>query len=126
MKLNFQNLLTFGGIYLLIILVSNFIYALTIVPGFDGFILTVNNLFQSSAAPTMCNIWPLSREITPGARYCTYNLGFVLLNIYFAIVSYLLVFKGKMPIKYWVIAFVFLNILILMFVRLKDYLYAGI
>lgn len=126
MKLNLRNLLIFSGIYLSIILLANFIYVLTIVPGFDGFMLTLNTLFHSPIALNMCNVWPMIGQNTPAAKYCTYNFSFVLLNFYFAVVSYLLVFKHKLPVNYWIIAFIFLNILVLFFVRLKDFLYAGI
>lgn len=126
MKLNSHNILKFSGIYLLIIIVTNFIYALTIAPGFDGFIFTLSSLFNTAPTFSVCNVVPLIDQIASKGAYCTYNIGFISINIYLAVLSYFLIFKRKIPFKYWIIAFVFLNILFLMFIRLKDYLYAGI
>lgn len=125
MKLTRKNILRFSGIYFSIILVCNLIYVLTIIPSFEGFILTIDNLFHLPVLTT-CSIWPFAGQGPEIVRYCTYNFSFILLNIYFAVVSYFLVFKHKLPINYWIIGFTFLNILILMFIRLKDFLYAGI
>lgn len=117
MKLNGRKIAIFAGVYLLIIVFSNFIYVLTLNPGFDSLMRVVINLSQSAL------VWNTTVSATAGISY---YLGLVLLNIYFAVVSYFLVFKKNFSMMWWAIGFVILNLLIVVVLRLKDFLYSSI
>lgn len=117
MKIDKRKIAIFAGVYLLTIIFSNFLYALTLNPGFDNLISVVINLGQ----PTLA--WSSTTSVSAGI---TYYFGLVLLNIYFAVLSYFLVFKKNFSIKWWAAAFVVLNLLIVFVLRLKDYLYSGV
>ena len=113
-KLGKRKITIFIAAYLGIVIVSNFIYALTLDPSFDGILRVVANLGQSALIPA---------PVVPAGLIYYFGLGF--LNLYFAILSYILVFKKGFSMKWWALAFIFLNLLIVGVLRWKDFLYSG-
>lgn len=124
MKLNYKNLLRFTGYYLLIVFIVNLVFVLILFPDIKTLFLIFPDMLRSLTVPSLCLIFPVDYLNTSQGFNCPINYGIILLNIYFAALSVILIFTRKLKIFHWVIAFVFLNSLVLIVLALKDYLYS--
>lgn len=116
-KINKYKIVVFICVYLLIIVFSNFVYALTLDPKFGNLINVAANFSQS------ITVWSIPASVPLGISY---YIGLVLINVYFGILSYFLVFKKNFSMAWWAGGFIVLNLLFVLVLRLKDFLYSGI
>lgn len=118
---NLRKIILFVFLYCATILLINLTFVIIMAPSWDSFLRVMVNLLTPTI-PAICNLGPDTED---GFFKCSTSLGLVIFNIFAAILSYVLVFHNKLKLRYWIIFFVFLNILVQFFLRLKDVLYVN-
>ncbi|MDD2822470.1 MAG: hypothetical protein PHQ59_00105 [Candidatus Daviesbacteria bacterium] len=123
MKINYKSLARFVGYYLLIIFIVNLLFVIFLSRDL-GIILTVfKNLPESLFISIPCTFFPVDMIHRNAGFNCPVDYGLILLYLYLALLSLGLVFSKKLKFPHWVIAFIFINFLILIILTLKDYMY---
>lgn len=117
MKLTTRNIKIFIISYLVIFIGLNFILTVFLSPSTLNLEKIFNGLNLSFLS---CSQLPPDNHII--FSLCSSNLQLIAVNIYLATISYIGVFSRKLKYSYWIILFVFLNLLFAAVWALKDLL----
>ena len=126
LKLIPRHVLFFLFVYSTLLLIINLLFTLAVQIPSERFEFLKRFPLSFSFSLTPCaiaktNTFSLHKDII-----CTPDYGVILLYIYFAAVSFLLVFSRKLKFGHWIIGFIFFNLLAGVFLVLKDYLYLNL
>lgn len=118
-----KTLILFISSYLLIIIISDLVFALFITGNFLNLFEVLKSLPASfSPASLPCLIFPPNFFNQKENLTCPVDYSIIVANVYFAALSSYLFFTKKLKFPNWVVAFISLNLFVLSFMALKYYL----
>lgn len=123
LKLTPKHILFFFFIYSILLLIFNLVFVLTTQVSSERIEFLVRFPLSFSFSLMPCTIAKTGSFNLYGNITCATDFGVILLYTYLAVISFLLVFIGKLKFGYWIIGFIFFNLLVNYFLLLKDYLY---
>lgn len=121
-----KNLFLFFSAYIILLFIINLFLVLFEQFPSERIEFLKKFLFSFSISFLPCTVSKVSSYAPGTDAVCIPDSGLILLYIYFAALSFLLVFNKKLKFFHWMIGFVFFNLIAGVFIVLKAYLYLNI
>ena len=120
-KFNYKNIALFAATYISLTVLANLIFAIFITEDlWVGLRVLISWPMSLSIASPACLFFPLNPFDHSQGLNCPPSWGLILYNLFFAALSSVLLFNKKLKFNHWIIAFAFLNVLMVFVFILKE------
>lgn len=118
-----KNLLLFFSVYTILLFIIDALVVVLAQPASKRIGLLLKLPFSLSLSLVPCDVLKINSFSAGGDAVCATDFGLILLYIYFAAPSFLLIFKKKLKFLNWIIGFIAINLIAGFFIILKAYIY---